>query len=264
MSRYVIGDIQGCYDKFLELIFKINFNSGVDSIYLVGDLVNRGPKSLDVLKWVYKYKDSVTSVLGNHDIYLLGRFKGVLENTEYDTLSEVINNKSSSKLINHLRSFPLIINLDDYIIVHAGIYPKINFNILYEYNKLIHTNLTSKNYSEFIKSVYSNKPKRWDASFNELKKMIFTINSCTRMRYLNADDFSLDFSYKGSIADKPESLIPWFKVEFDKSIDRKIIFGHWATLGLFHTPKYISIDTGCVWGRKLTAFNLDTFEITQV
>lgn len=259
----MIGDIQGCYDKLLELILKINFNPGVDSIYLVGDLVNRGAKSFEVLKWVYKYKDSVISVLGNHDIYLLGRYGGVLANIENDTLNEVINNKGSSVLIKHIRSFPLILNVDDYIIVHAGIYPKMNFNVICEFDALIHKNFISNNYAEFIKLIFSDKPKRWNDSFNEIKKMRFIINSCTRMRYLNADDFSLNFLYKGAIANKPENVLPWFKAEFDTSIDKKIIFGHWATLGFFHTPKYISIDTGCVWGRKLTAFNLDTFEITQ-
>ena len=263
MARYAIGDIQGCYTPFLKLLAKIGFNPGIDTLYLVGDLVNRGNESLSVLKWIYANQDNVITTLGNHDIYLLARYNNIRSADADDTLNDVLLYPKAQNLIDFLRSCPLIYEMSDYIIVHAGIYPHIDFNHLTLLNHLITQQLQSTKYATFIDNIYGNKPNTWDNNLSPLQQMKFVINSCTRMRYLDTKDYSLNYNHK-SKTKKDNTLIPWFNVNSHKTINKKIIFGHWAALGLHIDTKCIGIDTGCVWGKKLTAINLDTLEVIQV
>jgi bis(5'-nucleosyl)-tetraphosphatase (symmetrical) len=264
MARYAIGDIQGCYAEFIQLLNKIEFNSTFDTLYLVGDLVNRGPQSLKVLQWVYKNQDSVIVVLGNHDIYLLGRYAKVLKQNSPDQIGEILNANDAEKLIDYLRSCPLIYEATDFILSHAGIYPKINYYQLLNSANEINELFKKKDYGSFIERIYGNKPNEWHGSLSEIKQLRFIINATTRMRYLDSSTYSLDFKHKGEINDIPSHLIPWFKVEPDPSLSKKVIFGHWASLGFYQDDRYIGIDTGCGWGNKLTAINLDSLELTQV
>jgi bis(5'-nucleosyl)-tetraphosphatase (symmetrical) len=263
MARYAIGDIQGCYTRLINLLNKIQFNHGTDTLYLVGDLVNRGPESLQVLEWVYNHQSSVRTVLGNHDIYLIARYYNILKADSDETISDILYSPDAEKLILYLRHCPIVLELDDYLIAHAGIYPKLPIQKTLEINNYIQEMLLSDNYLSFIKHVYGNKPNYWSDEHIKLNQMKFIINSSTRMRYLDSYDFSLQYKYKGEILNKPSNLIPWFKTDFDPSINKKIIFGHWAALGFYHNNKVVSLDTGCVWGRLLTVFNLDTYEIIQ-
>jgi len=264
MARYVIGDIQGCYKAFTLILDKIAFNPSIDVLYLVGDLVNRGPESLKVLKWLYKNQDSVVTVLGNHDIYLLGRYSDVLPPDANETIQDILTYTGSAKLIDWLRSQPLVFHDNDHILVHAGIYPKMNFNQLLVIANSISTHLKSKDYAIFLHKVYGNKPNAFTSTLDNIQQMKFVVNACTRMRYLNHADYSLDYKYKGEFSNPPQGLAPWFRTDFDPSIQKKILFGHWAALGFFHDEKVLAVDTGCAWGRYLTAFNLDTAEITQI
>ena len=152
----------------------------------------------------------------------------------------------------------------DYILVHAGIHPKIDFNTLICLVNAIGNHLQSNTYAFFIHKIFGNKPNYWTNELGMMQKMKFVINSCTRMRFLKTDDYSLDYKYKGDLKTIPSELIPWFKVDFDSSINKKIIFGHWAALGLCQTEKIIALDTGCVWGNKLTAVNLENMQVFQV
>lgn len=264
MARYAIGDIQGCYSQFIQLVKKINFNPSVDMLYLVGDLVNRGPESLKVLKWIYRHQDSLVTVLGNHDVFLLGRYAGVIKPDSDETIGDILTAPEAPKLIDWLRRCPIVFHDSDYILAHAGIHPKMDFNKLMTLNNSITQHLQSDSYGAFIATIYGNKPNLWTEKLNHTKQMKFVINSCTRMRLLSTLDFSLDYKFKGELSNNPKNLIPWFKADFHPSIQKKIVFGHWAALGFYHDPKFIALDTGCVWGRKLTAINLDTYEITQV
>lgn len=264
MARYAIGDIQGCYKQFMQLLKVIDFNPSKDVLYLVGDLVNRGPQSLEVLKWVYKNQDSVINVLGNHDIYLLARFNHLVKVNSDDTLDAVMRDKNISQYIDWLRSCPLIFHDNQYILVHAGIYPQMNFNELLQINHSVSNHLMSKDYPQFIENIFGNKPNYWSQEHDSLKKMKFVVNTSTRMRFIDRVDYSLDFKYKGELDNIPEKLMPWFHATFDPSINKKIVFGHWAALGFFHDQRYIALDTGCVWGRKLTAINLENDDIFQV
>lgn len=264
MARYAIGDVQGCYSQLIKLIDKIEFNPSKDVLYFVGDLVNRGPESLNVLKWVYKYQDNIICVLGNHDIYLLGRYANVLKPDSDETIGEILLSREANKLIDYLRRQPLVFHDSNYILSHAGVYPKINFNNLIYLNNIISNYLQSSDYAFFIHRIFGNKPNYWDDEFELILKMKFVINSSTRMRLLKSHDYSLDYKYKGEFVDRPADLIPWFKVDFDPSINKKIIFGHWAALGFYQDENVLSLDTGCVWGRKLTAVNLENQEIFQI
>jgi len=265
MARYAIGDIQGCYTSLMKLLAKIDFNPGRDTVYLVGDLVNRGPQSLEVLQWAYKYQDSIISVLGNHDIYLLARYANIRTMSDDDTLNDVLNDVHASLLMAWLRSCPLIHVEQDYLFVHAGIYPKLDLHHLLLLNHQISQQLQSPNYAQFIDSIYGNKPNKWSAELSTVKQHKFVINACTRMRYLQLPDYELDYSCKiGDINNCPQQLIPWFKVDFHSTINKPIIFGHWAALGLLVHENYICLDSGCVWGGKLSALNLDNREIIQV
>jgi len=264
MARYAIGDIQGCYEQFIKLIKKIDFNPSTDTLYLVGDLINRGPESLKVLEWVYKHQDSLVTVLGNHDIYLLARYANIRKPDEDETIKDILTSPNCNKLIDWLKAQPLIFTDNDYILVHAGIYPKLNFNHTLKLAEDISEHLKAKDNSWFLDKVFGNKPHLWSDDLEHILQMKFILNTCTRMRFLNATNYSLDYKYKGELANKPLHLIPWFKVEFDPTINKKILFGHWAALGFYHDKNFISLDTGCVWGRKLTALNLENFELAQV
>ncbi len=264
MARYVIGDIQGCYKPLMELLSAINFNPSKDILYLVGDLVNRGTHSLEVLRWAYANQDSIVTVLGNHDIYLLARYCQIRGADKDDTLHDILVAPDANKLIDWFRGCPLLYQDLEYILVHAGVYPCMDINHLLFISHNISHHLQSSSYATFIDKVYGNKPNKWSGDLDSYSQMKFVVNSCTRMRYLNISDNSLDYKYKGEIVNKSHLLIPWFAAEFHATINKKILFGHWASLGFYQDDKCIGLDTGCVWGRKLTAMNLETMELIQI
>lgn len=264
MARYAIGDVQGCYLQLMQLVNKICFNPSTDVLYFVGDLVNRGPESYKVLKWMYKNQDNIICVLGNHDIYLLGRYAGALKPDPDETIGDILQSREAGKLIDYLRRQPLIFHDSDYILSHAGIYPKMSFNNLIYLNNIICNYLQGNDYPFFIHKIFGNKPNFWTKDLDLMQKMKFVINATTRMRFLHLNDFSLDYKYKGDLANMPATLTPWFKVEFDPSINKRILFGHWAALGFYQDDRVLALDTGCAWGRKLTAINLENSEIFQV
>ena len=264
MARFAIGDIQGCYNEFMKLLSKIGFTPGKDTLYLVGDLVNRGPNSLDVLRYVYQHQDSIISVLGNHDIYLLARYAKIIEALSDDTISDILNAEDSSKLVGYLRNCPLIFQDSEYILAHAGLHPDLSIDKITKLSSLISKHLKSDTYDQFIQKIYGNKPNVWDEELSQIKQMRFMINASTRMRFIDTKTHTIDYKFKGEVFNHPSNLIPWFKVDRHPSVSKKILFGHWAALGFFHSEQFISLDTGCVWGRKLTAIDIDTFEITQV
>jgi bis(5'-nucleosyl)-tetraphosphatase (symmetrical) len=264
MARFAIGDIQGCYNEFMQLLSKIHFTHGKDTLYLVGDLVNRGPDSLKVLRYIYRHQDSIVSVLGNHDIYLLARYAQVIVKGSDDTLDSVLTASDVGKLTGYLRSCPLVFQESDYILVHAGLHPDMSLNKIAKLNESVMHYLQSDNYYKFIGKIYGNKPNVWSDELSHIKQMRFMINSSTRMRFIDATTHALDYKFKGEVFNHPPELTPWFKVEMHSSIKKKILFGHWAALGFFHSEKFIALDTGCAWGRKLTAIDLDSFEIAQI
>ena len=259
MTTYAIGDIQGCYKEFKKLLKEIRFNPNHDKIWLTGDLVNRGPNSLDVIKYVMELESSAITVLGNHDFYLLATYYQAnpwpYKNNDFDS---ILLNKDVEHIIDWLRSRN-IIHIDrglNYILVHAGIHPSLKLSEITTLAYEIEKSLKSNDCKKFIESLWSNEPHNWDNNLSEKEKKIFCVNVFTRMRYLK-HDLSLDFINKSKPNKKfSKEIIPWY--EFDNNIFKnyKVIVGHWSTIGFQEKNNFISIDTGCVWGNKLTAIKI--------
>ena len=259
MSTYAIGDIQGCYRDFKKLLKQMNFNKKKDTLWLAGDLVNKGPNSLDVIKYIMDLDTKAISVLGNHDFYLIASyFQAKTWPNKNKNFEEILSDKDSNEIIKWLRQQKLVYKDPklEYILVHAGIYPKWDLKDTFLMASNIEKLLKSKNCKAFVETLWSNIPNLWHKKLSDKDKLIFSTNAFTRMRYLK-EDMSLDFKIKENPEENTSStLTPWF--EFDNKIyDKyKVIIGHWSTLGFRETKKIVSIDTGCVWGNKLTGIEI--------
>tara|TARA_Y100000588_G_scaffold393052_1_gene507359 strand:+ start:3215 stop:4036 length:822 start_codon:yes stop_codon:yes gene_type:complete len=259
VADYAIGDVQGCYDELMNLLETIQFNDVVDKLWFVGDLVNRGPQSLAVLRFVRSLSDKAIVTLGNHDLYLLSR---IYTDTPFsnadDSIDDILKAPDVFELGEWLRH-QKIMHVDkslDVVMTHAGICPlwRLDEAIIYakELEKILHQN----DFKAFLKKMYGNMPARWEDDLQGYDRLRVICNYMTRMRFCEADG-SLNFSYKGSVNNAPESLYPWFETPGRQSINVDLIFGHWAAL---LTPKpqenIYAIDTGCLWGGHLTALRI--------
>ena len=262
MSIYVIGDIQGCFNSFKLLLNKIKFDKTKDILWLTGDIINRGPDSDKMLKWSYDNQNNIKLVLGNHDIHAIAVYYGVRKQEKDDTLDKLLNLPNIENLINWLRSQPLIYQEDNNLMVHAGIPPQLSITQINKY---------AKNISDKISKDKDNAIKALDHIFsNQSSTDIYTINALTRMRHCNKLG-ELDLKYKGPdiINNKYKA---WFLWEQDPSFKNiKIFFGHWAALSaapeyqdIIKNNKFFPLDTGCVWGKKLTAIRLEDYKIFSV
>lgn len=269
MSVYAIGDIQGCYDSLQKLLSKIKFNPDKDTLWFTGDLVNRGNKSLKTLRFIKSLGDSAITVLGNHDLHLLAIANGIIPLGRNITLRKIILAKDCDELMDWLRTQPLIhVNKKlGYGVVHAGITPGWSVKQALKYAAEVENVLRGDDYVELLKYMYGDTPRRWKKSLSGEKRLRYIVNSFTRMRYCT-EDGDLNFSVKGKpkyqaiglTKGQTESqklgLIPWFDAPNQKIFDLRIIFGHWSALEYFETDTVISLDTGCVWGKRLTAIKL--------
>lgn len=268
MATYTIGDIQGCYDELQKLLAAINFDANKDILWFVGDLVNRGPKSLEVLRWIKNLKHKVV-VLGNHDIHLLTVFQDKDSKHITRNLEEILYASDGQELIDWLRFRPLIHHDRqlNYVMVHAGIYPYWTLLQAKKYAGEVEKLLQSDNYGEFLQKIYGNEPSIWNNNLEGIERQRFIVNSFTRMRFCNLEG-RLDFSESGGINSAPKGYLPWFKMVRHDPEQYQLVFGHWAALkGETNVKKIIGIDTGCVWGGKLTALRLEDgqkFSIDQI
>lgn len=259
MSSYVVGDIQGCFDEFIALLSLFDFSPSKDKVYLVGDLVNRGPKSLEVLSYAYANQDSVQLVLGNHDLHLLACWAGVVKPKPQDTMTEILAYSEVDLLLHWLRKQPLLIELEDQIIVHAGLNPNLSFVQNKNLASFCSNKLAGDNYKYWLSVMYGNTPSFWSNDMTEEESFRLGVNSFTRMRMMNGK--SLDMKFKGSPENCTSLLKPWFEMPIEAC--KCIVFGHWSALGLVVSPSYIALDTGCIWGGQLTAVCLDDMSLYQ-
>lgn len=259
MAVYAIGDIQGCYDPFMRLLDRVGFDADVDTLWLTGDLVNRGPKSLKTLRYVRSLGDSVVTVLGNHDLHLLALASGSKPNAKrFSTLARVLEAPDLDELVEWLRFRPLA-HYDkelDTLLVHAGTYPTWTARKTVARAAEVEAELRGKRYGEFLSEMYGNTPWQWRGNLKGIRRLRFIVNTLTRMRMVTATG-RLNFSHSGSPFGAREGLIPWFQFEEPAWGDTRIVFGHWSALGLVALPDLLSLDTGCVWGRQLTAARID-------
>ena len=259
MPVYAVGDIQGCYKPLAKLLDKVNFDSAEDTLYCVGDLVNRGPDSLEVLRLLKSMGKSCKTVLGNHDLHLLSIAYGVRDLRAGDTLKKVLKADDAGELIDWLRNQPLLIRnkKHKFAVAHAGIYPFWNLKEARQYAKEVEEVLKNeKLIISLLKKMYGNTPEVWKDSLSKWKRQRFIINSFTRMRFCHQKG-KLNLMEKGSPPCKNNKIHPWYELMQSDMDGYKIVFGHWSSLGFLETKQVLALDTGCVWGGPLTMVRLD-------
>jgi len=256
MSIYAIGDIQGCHDDLLRLLKKINFDKKTDQLWFVGDLVNRGPKSLETLRFIKSLGNSAISVLGNHDLHLLAVAYKSSPLRAKDTIKPILEAKDKKELLDWLRHRPLFHYNDDFCMLHAGLPPQWDFATTKKMAAKVEAELRSDHYLKFFKNMYGNEPNVWSEKLKGAEQLRFAVNCFTRMRFCD-EKGRLDFQYSGELGSQPKHLKPWFDLPHRKNSHLKIIFGHWSAIGYHHSQNTHAIDTGCLWGGQLTALKLD-------
>lgn len=259
MPTYAIGDVQGCYIALQKLLKHIQFDPARDRLWFTGDLVNRGSHSLEVLRFVKGLGDRQKTVLGNHDLHLLACAYKQHPGWKEDTFKEILEAPDREELIDWLRQQALF-HYDDelgYSLVHAGLAPAWDASKARALSQEVETMLQSPQIEDFLGHMYGNTPDAWDESLSGWDRLRTITNYFTRVRFCYPDG-RLELSDKGP-ADSPQlRILPWFRLPERASEEMKIIFGHWAALGgITHTPRVYSLDTGCVWGFKLTAMRLE-------
>ena len=267
MAVWAIGDIQGCYDSLELLLKKIKFKPYKDTLWIAGDLVNRGTKSLEVLEYLYSIKESVVIVLGNHDLALIAAYYGVKKSNE--SIEPILQSPKAKKLIEWLcnQKFLHVDYTLGYCMSHAGISPEFDLGMALEYSKRVEDRLKGKDVPLWLKKMFKHGVERFDREASEIDIDRYILSSFIRMRFCYKDQ-RLEFDQKGTPTEtlKKIGLKPWFECENRKDIHLKIIFGHWSTLGFYHNNDVLALDTGCLWGKSLTAARIDskTLEVVSV
>lgn len=262
MATYAIGDLHGCTRTFQNLLERIDFDPSSDRLWHTGDMVNGGPDSLGVLRWFREHEDCAVTVLGNHDLHLLAVGLGTQKLRPKDTFQDILQAPDREELLQWLANRPMLVVEDEKILVHAGLLPQWSVEkaqkLATEVEKHLRTDPV-----HLLKKMYGNKPRRWNNATTPRKRIRITINAMTRMRVLEKND-RLEFTYKGPYRKIPRRLYPWFEAPHRAWSGHRCIVGHWSALGLCIRDQVLAIDTGCRWGRKLTACRLDDGEIIQV
>ncbi len=261
MAIYAIGDVHGHLQPLLNLLDIINFNPAKDQLWLVGDLVNRGPDSLGTLRFVRDLGDAAKPVLGNHDLHLLAVASGIRSEKPGDTLKAVLSAPDREDLMNWLRHQPFV-HVDKSLktlMVHAGVYIKWGRKKIVRHAQELESVLQGDNYLEFLRELYCKKTKIWTKSLHPMERYRFIANACIRMRFCG-DKKRLDFEHKGPPGSQPDELEPWFRYPQRRCTKWRIIFGHWSTLGYRRESNVVCLDSGCLWGKHLTMIQLDSME----
>ena len=265
MSTYVIGDIQGCDDELGELLSLIRFDVAVDRVYFVGDLVNRGPKSAQVLRRVKALADAGAGdcVLGNHDFFLIMAFERISNLHDGDSLDQVLGQPDAQALVEWLRQRPLLIELGRHVIVHAGLLPAWTVADAGALAREIEHELRGPNYREFLRTLFGNEPRIWHDDLTGVARHRAIVNAFARLRFCTA--FSeIEFHEKRDASFAPNGYLPWFALPVRRSSSAHVISGHWSSEGLRLLPTVSLLDSGCLWGGALTAKRLDDGAIFQV
>ncbi len=259
MGIYAVGDLQGCYDPFRRLLDAIHFDPDKDTLWLAGDLVNRGPKSLKTLRFVKGLGKAAVTVLGNHDLHFLALTVGAVRGgNRFASLEKLLGAPDVAELADWLRHQPLAHYDDDLdtLLVHAGTHPEWSVRKTLARAAEVEHELQGDNYATLLGKMYGNSPNAWSGRLSGNKRLRFIVNCLTRMRMVTNDNH-LNLTFSGSPWRARKNLRPWFKAENRRTGKTRVIFGHWSQLGLIVLPNLISLDTGCVWGRQLTAVRLD-------
>jgi bis(5'-nucleosyl)-tetraphosphatase (symmetrical) len=268
VAIYAIGDIQGCYDELIQLLGKINYKDDTDRLWFTGDIVNRGPKSLQTLRMIRAMGANATVVLGNHDLHLLATAYGHLKPGRKDTLDDILEAPDREELLEWLRFRPLI-HADNelgVVMVHAGLHPDWSIDKALSLAHEVESILRSDKHISFYKHMYGDKPRTWSDNLDSWARLRFITNVLTRMRYCDKTG-RISMKPKGAPGTQPRGLHPWFDITTRHSKDKPIIFGHWSTLALLNDYPYKNVyplDTGCLWGGRLMAMRIDKKPFTRI
>lgn len=258
MATYAIGDVQGCFDELQQLLRKARFGTQ-DRLWFVGDLVNRGPKSLEVLRFVRELGDRAASVLGNHDLHLIAQLEGCEGPRKMDTFRDVLESPNAAELVGWLRGRPMMHAEGGFAMVHAGLLPQWSIERALALAKEVENALRGPNYREFLEHMYGNQPSRWDDALAGWDRLRVIVNAMTRMRFCDQEG-RMDLEGKGT--EPADGYRRWY--ELRPREPRTLLFGHWSQLGLVVEPALVGLDSGCVWGGMLSAFRLEDRTLYQV
>lgn len=264
MATYAIGDIQGCYESLRRLLALCAFDPAVDRLWLVGDLVNRGPHSLETLRLIKSLGPAAVTVLGNHDLYLLmvaeggAKFRG-----KDDTIQAILDAPDCAELLAWLRCQPLCFTEGNYCLVHAGLLPQWTAAQARELSREVEAALQGPDYREFILNLWGSEPAGWSDDLTGWPRLRVIVNAMTRMRFCSRDGI-MEFKVKGKLAHAPAGHLPWFALPDRRSADAVLVTGHWSALGLKITPNLLALDSGCLWGGHLSALRLEDRQLFQV
>jgi bis(5'-nucleosyl)-tetraphosphatase (symmetrical) len=264
MATYAVGDIQGCFDSFRRLLDRCAFDPAADRLWLVGDLVNRGPRSLETLRFVRSLGEAAVTVLGNHDLYLLMVAEGGAKyRGKDDTLQEILDAPDSGELLHWIRMQRLFHREGDYGLVHAGLLPQWTAARAQELAAEVETALRGPSYREFILNLWGSEPATWSDELTGWARLRVIVNAMTRLRFCTPEGV-MEFLTKGEALAAPVGHLPWFEVPGRLSRDSVLVTGHWSALGLRLLPNLLALDSGCLWGGHLTALRLEDRQVFQV
>ena len=263
--NYLIGDVQGCCGALDRLLDKIDFSASRDHIYVLGDLVNRGTRSLETLRRLRGFGSAATCLLGNHDLNLLAVAQGVRKSRKGDTIADILDSPDREAWLHWLRHRRMAVFEHGWLMLHAGVVPQWTTAQTLQLAGEIETLLRGEALADFLPRMYGDQPARWRNSLAGAERWRFIINVLTRARFVSADG-TLDLVSKDGADAPPQGFCPWFEAPGRATLGTPIAFGHWATLGLINRPDLLALDTGCVWGRQLTAVRIDAGrrEVIQV
>ena len=263
MSLYAIGDSQGCHSQVSELLRRIRLEAGNPFLLFAGDLVNRGPKSLATLRAVRALGDSAQVVLGNHDLHLLAVANGIRKPRRSDTFNDILEAPDRYELLEWLRHRPIAHFQDRHLLVHAGVVPQWSLEQTLDLAREVESVLRGPHWVDFLRQMYGNMPAKWEDGLRGADRLRCIVNAMTRIRFCSAEGV-MEFATVEGPGAAPPGFLPWFDVPERKTADVTVVFGHWSTLGLILRPNLIGLDTGCVWGGKLTAVRLEDRAVFQV
>lgn len=263
MATYAIGDIQGCFHSFQALLSEIGLQPATDRLWLVGDIINRGAGSLEMLRWAYEHQDSLDMVLGNHDLHALAVAAGFVPLHKSDTLQPLLDAADADRLLHWLRQQPLVHRDQGYLMVHAGLLPQWSADDAVSLAAEVESVLRGPGYLAYLAKMYGNQPAHWQEGLQGMDRLRLITNAMTRIRTCTpAGELNLKFA--GEVEKIPAGYLPWFDVPGRRSAGSPIVFGHWSALGLQLRADISALDTGCLWGGKLTAMRLEDRAIFQV
>lgn len=256
MSIYAVGDLQGCLTPLQQLLDDVHFTPGTDQLWCAGDVVNRGPQSLETLRFLYQQREHCVLVLGNHDLHLLAVAFGGASLKRGDTLQEILDAPDAEELLHWLRHQPLVHRAHGYTMVHAGIAPQWSCKKAAKLSKEVEDVIQGKHYKDYFENMYGNTPDYWSKELEGMDRLRAITNYLTRLRFCYSDK-RMDFKCKHGPDDAPKELTPWFLMPNRKAKGKNILFGHWAALeGECNVKNMHALDTGCVWGGELTMLRL--------